>query len=411
MPVFWMTEGMLALKPPDSNMGSFTDPAARELADLVNRQYRDLLQGTSLDVSATIEAGSLAASQLLLDRVKLLPDRTTAMGEVLEQITGKRKARAAGVRAEPPPGFGSAAHKIGVLLLVGALLRSGAARGGQGIDPLTLMENPEAHLHPMTLASIWSVIDRISGQKIVATHSGTLLACARLSAVRRLTRSGGMVKEWRVPENALSGDELRRYSYHLRSRRAAASFARAWLLVEGETEFWLMGELARVCGYDFASEGVNCVEFAQCGLGALLKVARCLGVEWHLLTDGDDAGMHYARTARQFAGSAELASRISVLPEADIEHCFWAHGYQDVFRRAAFPSDSPEAAASRKGSPKALISRAIDRRSKPYMAALLMDAAIDRGPEGVPPALRRVIENCIRLARHGTGKQPSLPRR
>jgi putative ATP-dependent endonuclease of OLD family len=84
-----------------------------------------------------------------------------------------------------------------------------------------------------------------------------------------LTRKAGLVKEWRVPENALSGDELRRYSYHLRIRRVAASFARAWLLVEGETEFWLMSELARVCGYDFASEGVICVEFAQCGLAAL----------------------------------------------------------------------------------------------------------------------------------------------
>jgi putative ATP-dependent endonuclease of OLD family len=97
-----------------------------------------------------------------------------------------------------------------------------------------------------------------------------------------------------------------------------------------------------------------------------------------------------------------------MLPEVDIEHCFWAHGYQDVFRRAAFPSDSPAVAATRKGSPKAVISRAIDRRSKPYLAALLMDTAIDRGPQGVPPALRRVIEHCVSLARHGIGKD--IPR-
>ncbi len=97
--------------------------------------------------------------------------------------------------------------------------------------------------------------------------------------------------------------------------------------------------------------------------------------------------------------------RITVLQEVDIEHCFWAHGYQDVFRRAAFPSDS-----TRKGSAKVVISRAIDRRSKPYLAALLVDAAIDRGPEGVPLPLRRVIERCIRLARKGKGKEPSRMR-
>ncbi len=271
MPVFWMTEGMFAPGPGHTNTGRFADPSVRDLADLVSRQYRDLLEGTALDISAAIEAGSSAASQLLLHRVKLLPERTTAMGEVLEHITGKRKARASGCNKEAPPGFGSAANKIGLLLLVGALLRSGAGRGGESINPLTLIENPEAHLHPMTLASIWGVIERINGQKIIATHSGTVLACARLSSVRRLSRNSGSVKEWKVPEDALSGDELRRYSYHLRSRRAAASFARAWLLVEGETEFWLMSELARLSGYDFASEGVVCVEFAQCGLGALVK--------------------------------------------------------------------------------------------------------------------------------------------
>ena len=125
------------------------------------------------------------------------------------------------------------------------------------------------------------MIDRIGGQKIIATHSGTLLARARLSSTRRLTRHDGVVKEWRVPEGALSADELRRYSYHLRSRRAAASFARCWLLVEGETEYWLIDELARVCGYELASEGVTCVEFAQCGVSAVLKVAGHLGIEWH----------------------------------------------------------------------------------------------------------------------------------
>ena len=205
------------------------------------------------------------------------------------------------------------------------------------MSPLTLIENPEAHLHPMTLASIWSVIDRIGGQKIIATHSGTLLARARLSSVRRLTRHDGMVREWRVPEGALSADELRRYSYHLRSRRAAASFARCWLLVEGETEYWLMAELARVCGYELASEGVTCVEFAQCGLGAMLKVARHLGIEWHLLADGDMAGQRYVESAREYAEAGGGHDRFTLLHEPDIEHCFWRFGYEEVFRRAAWP--------------------------------------------------------------------------
>ena len=408
MPVFWMTEGVMAAPPADGAAMLQESVATRALADQVGSQYRSLLDGTALDVSAAIEAGSAAASQLLRERVKLLPDRNTPMGEVLEYITGKRKANSSGDSLQSSHGVGSAAQKIGTLLMVGAILRAGRPRSAQEIEPLTLIENPEAHLHPMTLASIWGVIDRIAGQKIIATHSGTLLACTRLSSVRRLTRNAGLVREWRVPDGALSGDELRRYSYHLRSRRAAASFARCWLLVEGETEFWLMSELARICGYDFASEGVVCVEFAQCGLSALVKVARCLGIEWHVLTDGDQAGRHYADTVRPFTERGETRDRLTLLTDRDMEHCFWSHGYESIFRRAAYPSDaSAEAAATRKVPARAVISRAIDRRSKPYLAAMLLDAAIDRGPAGVPQPLRGVIETCIRLAR--SGRVPQAP--
>ena len=273
-----------------------------------------------------------------------------------------------------------------MLLLTGALLSAGAERLEQGTSPLTLIENPEAHLHPMTLASIWSVIDRIGGQKIIATHSGTLLPRARLSSVRRLTRRDGVVTEWRVPEGALTADELRRYSYHLRSRRAAASFARCWLLVEGETEFWLMTELARVCGYDLASEGVACVEFAQCGLSALLKVARHLGIEWHLLADGDMAGQRYVNAAREYAETGGCHASIysccvsrtssTASGDSDTTRCF---GGQPG--RASRDAEHRGTKCARQEGNRS----AIERHSKPWLAVLLLDAVIDRGPEGVPP--------------------------
>ena len=321
------------------------------------------------------------------------------LGDVLEEITGRTSVPSAPLSGEALRNSGTAAHKIGLLLLVGSLLRSGAAQVREGIHPLTLIDNPEAHLHPMTLASIWSVIDRIDGQRIISTHSGTLLASARLSSVRRLTRHAGLVKEWRVPDGALTADELRRYSYHLRSRRAQASFARCWLLVEGETEFWLMSELARVCGYDFECEGVACVEFAQCGLGALVKVARHFGIEWHLLADGDAAGQHYVHAARQLAGPA-ARERISLLRDVDLENCFWRFGYDEVFRKAAWPA-SADTPANRAAPAKVVIRKAIEKRSKPYLAVLLLDAVIDRGPDGVPPILRQAIETCIRMAGAG----------
>ena len=74
---------------------------------------------------------------------------------------------------------------------------------------------------------------------------------------------------------------MRKITYHVRLKRDDALFARAWLLVEGETEVWLLPELARMMGCDFASEGIRCVEFAQSGVEPLVKLANDLGIEWH----------------------------------------------------------------------------------------------------------------------------------
>ena len=393
MPVLWMSEGMVSGKHADAGKAPSPDPNSL----LVSRHYEELLGGTAFDVTAAIEHGSEAARQLLLSRARLRSDETTPFSELLEEMTGKHKV----VRSTAPddllPENGTASHRLGLLLLTGALLQSGAERLEQGMSPLTLIENPEAHLHPMTLASIGSVIDRIGGQKIIATHSGILLARARLSSVRRLTRRDGVVMERRVPDGALSADELRRYSYHLRSRRAEASFARCWLLVEGETEYWMMAELARVCGYDLASEGVTCVEFAQCGLGAMLKVAKQLGIEWHLLADGDVAGERYVESVREYADTAD---RFTLLDEPDIEHCFWKHGYEEVFRRTAWPRSSTADRLRQASVPaRKVIGRAIERYSKPWMAVLLLDAVRDRGADGIPPPLRHTIKTCVEMAR------------
>ena len=396
VPVFRTAEGMLAGSLPATVRKPLPEGGIRDLADEVSALYRDVIAGTAPDLQSAVEAGAEAAKRLMLARGGVLTHPRAARGAVLEEITGKKSSRRVAQASGQFQAHGSAAQKIGILLLVGALLRSGAAVVQHGMDPLVLIEDPEAHLHPMTLASIWSVMERLAGQKIIATHSGTLLASARLSSLRRLTRQDGLVREWLVPEGKLNAEELRRYAYHLRSRRAEANFARCWLLVEGETEYWLMSELARVCGHELASEGVACVEFAQCGLGALVKVARHLGIEWHLLADGDHAGQDYARSASRLAGPGGARDRITLLREADIEACFWRYGFADVFRKAAYPSTAPHYA---KIPARSVIQRAIQRNSKPFLAVLLLDAVIDRGPASVPAPLKKAIETCIRLAR------------
>ena len=330
-PMVWMREGIVAWDRPARQRTSTNakDAEMRRLAEKVEEHYRNLLSASSAHLQQELDSG-FEAAKAILDRNPLpLAGEHLEVGATLREITGRD---AAGSTA-PLRLYGTASQKIGLLLLTGALLTVADGEGSPDARPVIVIEDPEVHLHPMTLAVIWRVLERFEWQKIIATHSGTLLANAPVSSIRRLTRRDGVVHEWRIPPRRLGLDDLRRLTYHVRSRRAAAMFARCWLLVEGETEFWLLPELARACGYDFGAEGIVCVEFAQCGLDPLIKVAENLGIEWHLVADGDAAGRGYADSARRFIRKAPEGERITLLAARDIEHCFWEAGFEDVFAR------------------------------------------------------------------------------
>jgi putative ATP-dependent endonuclease of OLD family len=289
------------------------------------------------------------------------------------------------------------------------VIRQGLGKWAAGTTPLLVVEDPEAHLHLMTLASVWGLLEHVRAQKVIGTQSESLLAAAPLSALRRLTRTGGRMLQWRVKPGALGADELRKLGYHVRSRRGAAMYARCWLLVEGETEFWMLPELARRCGYDFNLEGIAPVEFAQCGLSPLIRVARELGIEWHVLTDGDRTGREYADEARRLAGGEE-DWRITWLREPDVEHCFWHHGYAPVYLQAAGLHFPP----GQKINTGRVIRRAIKRHSKPWLAFEALAAVAQDGSPGVPPPLRHTIETCLQLAREAPARagsrEPRPPR-
>jgi putative ATP-dependent endonuclease of the OLD family len=400
-PILWLKGGALV----GSDVGASGDSVGKAaLFRELESSFEAVMAGRDSD--RQLEAGYRVASEILAKRRIGAAGAPGSFRPVIAELVGGRGVEIR--KRRDRPGDGSGARKLGTLILATALLRAAPAGGVGGGDPILVVEDPEAHLHPMTLASVWGLLERIPAQKIVTTQSGTLLQGARLQDVRRLTRSDGVVREWSVHEHLLSREDLRKVSYHLRMKRGTATFARCWLLVEGETEFWMLPELARLVGYDFALEGVACVEFAQCGLPPLIKVANALGIEWHVLADGDEAGMRYAEVAAARARRGERATRVTMLEDRDIEHCFWRHGFSGAILRAAGQANEP----TRRLDAKRVIDEATRRRSKPGLALDLVLAAAEEGAPDVPMPIRWVIEMCVRLARHGDGRgRPAAARR
>ena len=284
-------------------------------------------------------------------------------------------------------------RRMSALWLLVSLLDAMPAEGlDEHAEPILLFDDIEANLHPTWLAALCAVAFNLPFQQIVATHSPEVLAWVPLSSVRRLVQRDGVIEARAVQLQRYSTDELRRLAFHVRLNRSGSFFARCWVLVEGETEAWLVPEFALLGGVEFPVEGIRTIEFAQCGIAPLLKLADDLGISWLLVADGDPAGKGYARTARQHQASGGSAGGvIMVLPAKDIEHYLFRAGYASVIKKAAGIGGTN--AAGR------LIHAAVERVSKPGLALQILAAADERGLDGVPPVILDVARTSLRLAR------------
>ncbi|MGZ4334967.1 MAG: ATP-dependent nuclease [Gaiellaceae bacterium] len=380
---------------------AWSGPAeVQPLVDEVVRCASDLLEGRAADPEREVERGFAAAAEVIERSQEHFDPQRSALHPVVVEVMG----HVAG-DASPLPagrlGSGTSAERMGVLFVVAGLLKEIGRPIEPGADSILVIEDLEAYLHVMTLAAAMRLVGRIRWQRILTTESTDLLGEIPLGNVRRLVRHEDMVYESRIDPGTLSPTDLRRVTYHLRARRGQAMFARCWLLVEGESEAWLLPELARLCGYELTQEGIALVEYAQAGLSPAIRTAEGLGIEWHVLTDGDEAGEIYRALAESLAGDDPPELRVTSFEEPDLELFLWHHGYSQVYKTVAKVGAVSSAALT----PKRIIRRAIDQASKPMLALEVLGAIAARGEDGVPAPLRQVIDTCVTLAREAPARR------
>jgi putative ATP-dependent endonuclease of the OLD family len=342
----------------------------------------------------TLQQGMGAIRSLMDHYLSHVPPIRTKPRNVREIVSKPTSLRGLGALQELLREGHGQAVELAMASLGGALL---AARGDREIEvgsrPILILEDPESRLHPTMLALAWGLLEQLPGQKILTTNSGDLLTSIPLGQIRRLVRKPDETLAFSLHDELMSAEELRRIAFHVRINRPMSLFARCWLLVEGETEIWLLSELANICGYSLRGEGVRIIEFAQCGVIPLVKAARDLGIEWHLLADGDQAGIKYADTVRSQLKGERESDRLTLLPAKDIEHFLYHHGFEAVYRKEAALTDRQML------TPGKVIDRALSRRSKPGLALSVVEAAEQGGVGKMPTLLRQMFSKVIALAR------------
>ncbi|HBV4433988.1 ATP-dependent endonuclease [Klebsiella quasipneumoniae] len=291
---------------------------------------------------------------------------------------------------------GGRSHRVILLGLFATLLQAkGTVRLDRDARPLLLIEDPETRLHPIMLSVAWHLLNLLPLQRVTTTNSGELLSLTPVEQVCRLVRESARVSAWRLGPGGMNAEESRRIAFHIRFNRASSLFARCWLLVEGETETWVINELARQCGHHFDAEGVKVIEFAQSGLKPLIKFARRMGIQWHVLVDGDEAGKKYAATVRGLLNNDRELERdhLTALPALDMEHFMYRQGFDDVYHRVAqIPDNVPM-------NMRRVITKAIHRSSKPDLATEVAMEAGRRGVDAVPTLLKKMFSRVLWLAR------------
>lgn len=291
-----------------TELGNRTSVWGRVLSDLQIEQDPDEGDGRAdleqalVDVAARVRDASPVLSDLQSDLARLA-DAQASVGRVELQplpLRLEEVARAAEVvlhqhdEASLPLRFhGLGSRSLATLLVFQTLakLRLGADRD-EPPHLLTLLEEPEAHLHPQAISALQSTLDRLPGQRVVTTHSPQLVAQIDPQDVRIIRRWGTGIEVLELPpETAKRAAQFRRY---VERPFGEIMFARAVVLCDGTSERCTLPILlAAYFGCHPAGLGVSFIDCESMNheqTGIIIRAAHDLKLPWFIFTDQDEAG-------------------------------------------------------------------------------------------------------------------------
>jgi putative ATP-dependent endonuclease of OLD family len=309
-------------------------------------------------------------------------------------VSGRSGARLPMVR------HGAGTQSLAVLFLFESFLNSMLESiYGAGSVPIVALEEPEAHLHPAAARAMWAAISDLPGQKLVATHSGDLLARVPLTSVRRFCHDGSSIKVLRLRAGTLGKDDERKIALHVRATRGELLFARSWLLVEGATEVWLFEGMADILGLDLEREGVRIVQYAQVMPEPFIRLADDLGIRWFCFSDGDQEGQKYRNAAVGLLNGRTEAECVLALLHPNVEVHLCEAGFGAVYE-AEVAEQKKASITLQPGDPGywEQVVKATPRRRKEARAIKVIEEMRKLGAGSVPPVLKSVLERVIHLA-------------
>lgn len=195
---------------------------------------------------------------------------------------------------------------------------------GGPVSPLVVaaFEEPEAHLHPQAHRAMLGLIAKLDGQKLVSTHSPHVVRVADIHAIRSISRDATGAPQCKaVPRRSngvptFAGEELVHVTRFVQRNNGEILFARAVVVIEGDTEDFALPVFARHhWGKDPSLLGISFAHTDGAGNGKhVVRILECLGVPWVLMADGDDAGTKGVDAIQKAVGRKLTSDELVPLP-------------------------------------------------------------------------------------------------
>jgi len=160
------------------------------------------------------------------------------------------------------------------------------------------MEEPEAHLHPQAQRKLFEQISHFAGQKIVSTHSPSIIAQSSLTNAILISKTDGKTSAIRYKANHDQSDSDKIFREVINAR-ADVLFASAVVLCEGITE-----ELALPI---YFNEYFNCAPYSR-GVSIIntggknkykpfLSLVKDFDIPWFIFSDGEAEAITAVKSA------------------------------------------------------------------------------------------------------------------
>lgn len=233
----------------------------------------------------------MAETQRTVARVDLvpLPYSIEDLGRGMEIVIHQNDSLALPLRFH-----GSGSRSLAALLVFKTMcaLKSGTDRG---LKPhlLTLLEEPEAHLHPHAVAALTTTIDSLPGQRVVSTHSPSLVGEVPPLSLRVFRRSATGITISTLNEmHTARVEQFRRF---FGRPFGEVLFARLVVLGDGASEQNTLPTLvAMALNLEPTCLGVTFVDCQSMGdynrVNKMLRALHDLGIPWIYFADNDAAG-------------------------------------------------------------------------------------------------------------------------